>query len=270
MAASDPATYAPFTSQTFIIRSIERRESMKTPALILTMLLASGCNQPIAPSTANAPSDQGWPSNSRKYAQLSCEQTIVESKKYGETYANAYCQCIFEEIIPRWSYLDLQQQERNILKTLTEEGSVATCLQTAGRTQSDDASQLAKAERMPDGFFGVKLNSTVEDAKAARPNLTEGSGYLEEVADWNGKEFTVSYEVNPISNEVSFISLERPSDKASYMDTNSDLNKDFGPLTPPEKSGVWLLKSERSAGGIKLLHGFSNEKEIITLSNDNK
>lgn len=247
---------------------------MKNSLVALVLVLISGCSQSSSSSIADATTEGGWTNNNMESVQSSCKQTIVQSNKFTQVYAATYCHCIFGSISSKWSYSDLQQKEASIMEALNKEGTVAKCLQDASESQSGNFSQVANAAGMPDGFFGVKLNSTIEDAKAVRPNVREGSGYLEEVAEWNGKTFNVSYEVNPISNQVFFISLERTSDKPSYMITSSELNSEFGPLPSPAKSGPWLLKSERVAGGVKLIHVLSDEgagimKEQIMLSTGN-
>jgi hypothetical protein len=212
--------------------------------------------------------EDGWTTRDRAAALSSCEQTA--SRLNTREYAATYCSCIFESITPRWSYSELQQKEAAIIESISKDGSLSKCLQTAGKSQSDNLAQTAKAADMPDGFFGVRLNSSAKDVKAVRPNLKENSGSLQEAAEWNGKTFDVSYAVNPFSNEVFFISMERPSDEASYLITNSELNSEFGPLSSPAKEGLWLLKSKRTAGGVELTHVLADKgaglmEERITL-----
>ena len=234
------------------------------------LLLTSGCNQSSNFGVENAITGDKWAASDKVAMQSSCKQTIVQSNKFSTVYAQTYCQCIFENIYPRWSYTELQQDGASITEALGKEGVLAECLQAADKTQSDDLLQASNEAGMPDGFFGVRLNSTIDRAQAIRPNLIENNGNLEEVAEWNGKKFNVSYAVNPLSKDIFFISLERKSNRASYMTTNSELSSEFGQLSPPASQGVWLLRSERAAGGIKITHSLSDEgagsmKEQITL-----
>lgn len=244
---------------------------MKGTLLVPVLLIASGCNQSNNQVTSAATASSGWTDSDRASVQLSCEKAALRSSGVKQEYATAYCHCLFESITARWSYSELLQKEVSINEALAKEGTSAACLQAAGKLQSEKLSQTARAAGMPDGFFGVQLNSSIDDARAARPGLVESSGHLEEVIEWNGKAYRVSYAVNPFSKQVFFISLERPSDKVLYVANNEYLSSEHGQFSPPAPDGPWLLSSERAAGGVKLTHVLSDEgagamKEQIMLS----
>lgn len=244
---------------------------MKIRTAPIILLLASGCNQSGNVGAENVIVEDGWAAREKATIQSSCKQTIIQSNKFTMAYAETYCQCIFESIYPRWSYAELQQNEASITEALGKEGILAECLQSAEKTQSDKLSQATKEAGMPEGIFGVRLGASIDDAKAIRPNLKESNGHLEEIAEWNGKKFNVSYEVSPFSLNIILISLERKSNRDFYMATNSELSSEFGQLSTPSSQGTWLLRSERTAGGVNISHSLSDEgggymKERIMLS----
>lgn len=237
---------------------------MKNISLILLLFAMSGCNQSSDVSAARHSNENGWTPGETDEVINICKSSIIDSGKFTLDYANTYCSCIYEEIIPTWSYSELQQNEHGIIAALTDNGVVASCLQAADQQVIESGSKLAIAAGMPDGFFGVKIGATAQEVRSRKPRIREESWGFEDAEDLNGKTYNVSYAVNPFSNSVFSISLERQASQDAYMATNAYLDNEFGPLSVPVKSAPWHLRSERAAGGIKLIHVLSDSEPNIT------
>ena len=229
---------------------------------LLSIIVASGCSPGSPDQPVQELNDQSkvWTADAIRIEQTACEQSFKQTNPaYMGEAARPYCECVFEEITSRWSHKELQQAAPSIIDTLTKEGVISRCqiaaASQAGRNAAKaSVSQEAAAGGMPDGFLGVKLLTSPTDLQTIRPNVQRTPNGWYEVAEWNGAPFRAFYKFDESENGIIIILLQRPSNQASYMTIQSRLDKDFGPLTKPSAAQGMLLQSERSSGGVALVH----------------
>lgn len=247
---------------------------MKKLLLSLSLIATSACSQSSDVNTVSPSGENGWTPQTTAATLNTCKTMAVDSGNT-QAYADSYCSCIYDTVIPRWGYSDLEHNEPAIIEALAKEGTIAQCLQVAGQPEIEAISKAASMVGMPDGFFGIRIGTAVDELRAKKPRARQESWGFVDTESLGGEAFNVTYMVTPVANTVPSISLERESSLDSYMATNAYLNDQFGPLSTPSKHGHWLLRSERVTGGIELIHvltieGPGTTKEKIMLSHVEK
>lgn len=229
---------------------------------VLSLAAICGCSPSGYDKQAYELNEQsnGWNDDALRIEKVACEQSFQKTNPaYMGDAAGPYCECVFEEIISRWSHAELQRIAPSIVDTLTKDGVIPKCqieaASQAGRNAARASVVLeAAAAGMPDGFLGVKLLTSLPELQAIRPNVQHTPNGWGEVTEWNGAPFRVFYKFDEDEKGIIVILLQRPSNQASYMRIHSYLDKDFGPLPQPSTAKNMLLQSSKSNGGVSLVH----------------
>lgn len=228
---------------------------MKMSILAGLVVILSACDQQVTPGETKGVDSSSWTARERENVQQNCESAVTRTPNFSSAYASAYCRCVFESVESRWTPDDMGLREAEILNTLRTEGAIAKCLQ-AGQTAQDGRDSMgAGGMGTPFEIVGVRLEMPIDELLRARPRAIEKEGSFIEPVDWNESGFEAHYEVNPISNTVMMVTLERTVTREEYFQTHSHLQTEFGTFPQPIEVGLWALRSEKASRGMFVIHG---------------
>jgi len=174
-----------------------------------------------------------------------------------------YCKCIEAEVVTDWQESGSEVFRSGMFDRLERNGVVAACVKATDedrlRRQLKGAmKELALKVRMPTGFLGVDLQSSLAELKEIRPGVKRNENGWGEFAVLDGERFFVHYNFGMYDDveltSINAIVLSRVSSLDTYLDKQGRLEGDFGAMSDPARAEDALLHSERLAAGFVLSH----------------